>query len=60
LTGIGVARSKQGRFAQALPPLERALRIRETNEPDVAPVAETRFALARALGDGNQEERRAR
>jgi eukaryotic-like serine/threonine-protein kinase len=60
LTGIGVARWKQGHFAQALPPLERALRIREAHEPDAATVAETRFALARALWDEGQERARAR
>ena len=59
LTGIGVARWKQGHLAQALPPLERALRIREAHEPDAATVAETRFALARALWDEGQERPRA-
>ena len=60
LTGIGVARWKQGQFAQALPPLERALRIREAQEPDAATIAETRFALARALWDEGRQRPRAR
>jgi tetratricopeptide (TPR) repeat protein len=59
LTGIGVARWKQGRSADALAPLERALAIREASEPDAATVAETRFALARALWDAGRDRKRA-
>ena len=59
LTGIGVAHWRLGRAEQAIPPLERALAIREASEPDPAQVAETRFALARALWDAGRERARA-
>lgn len=60
LTGIGIARWKQGHAAEALPPLERALALRQAHEPDAATVAETRFALARALWDDGRDRPRAR
>jgi len=59
LTGLGVAQSKLGRFAEAVPPLERALRIREAHEPNQLQVADTRFALARALWDSGGDRARA-
>jgi len=59
LTGLGVAWSKLGRFAEAVPPLERALRIRETREPNQLQVADTRFALARALWSAGGDRARA-
>ncbi|HEX2657207.1 MAG TPA: serine/threonine-protein kinase [Polyangia bacterium] len=60
LTGLGLALSEVGRPEDALPPLERALRIREVKEPKQPQVAETRFALARALWDGGGDRVRAR
>jgi tetratricopeptide (TPR) repeat protein/predicted Ser/Thr protein kinase len=59
LTGLGRAQLALDRPADARPPLERALRIRET-APDPLLLAETRFALARALGDVPAEHARAR
>src|SRR5262249_21238002 len=44
---------------QAIPMLERALRIREQSEPNLENVAETRFALARALWLADAERARA-
>jgi eukaryotic-like serine/threonine-protein kinase len=49
LTSIGQALLALGRPAAALPPLEHALRLREAAAPDARTLAETRFALARAL-----------
>jgi tetratricopeptide (TPR) repeat protein len=49
LTGLGQALLGLGKPADALAPLERALSIRTANEVDPASLAETRFALARAL-----------
>jgi tetratricopeptide (TPR) repeat protein len=60
LTGIGVAHWKEHRPAEAIAPLERALAIREAGELDVSAVAETRFALARALWDAGRDRARAR
>ncbi len=60
LTGIGVAHWKEHRPAEAIAPLERALAIREAGELDVGAVAETRFALARALWDAGRDRARAR
>ena len=59
-TGIGLAYWKSGRPREGLPSLERALRIREAHEHDPATVAETRFALARALWDAGGDRDRAR
>ncbi|HEY8925603.1 MAG TPA: tetratricopeptide repeat protein, partial [Polyangia bacterium] len=59
LTGLGVASSKLGRFSEAVPPLERALRIRESREPNQLQVADTRFALARALWASGGDRARA-
>jgi eukaryotic-like serine/threonine-protein kinase len=60
LTGMGVAHWKSGRAGDALPPLERALRIRQAHEADPGVVADTRFALARALWDAGGDRARAR
>ena len=51
LTGLGVARWRSGRPDQALPLLDRALRIREAHERDAGAIAETRLALGRVLWD---------
>lgn len=49
LTGLGEAQLAMGEPEAAVVTLERALRIREHGEPDPLLVADTRFALARAL-----------
>ncbi|MCA9706124.1 MAG: tetratricopeptide repeat protein, partial [Myxococcales bacterium] len=49
LTGIGVSLLALAQPADALAPLERALTICTTQDVDPALLAETRFALARAL-----------
>jgi tetratricopeptide (TPR) repeat protein len=49
LTGLGRALLGEGRAADAVAPLEEALAIREQNHVPPVEVAETRFALARAL-----------
>jgi tetratricopeptide (TPR) repeat protein len=59
LTGIGISNLAEGPPASAIPPLERAFRIRETQETDPAKRAETSFALARALWDSDGDRRRA-
>ncbi len=59
LTGEGKALVALGRPAEALPLLERALRLRE-KDADPAELAETQFALARALVDSRDDVARAR
>jgi eukaryotic-like serine/threonine-protein kinase len=49
LAALGLSHIGTGRFADALAPLRRAVRIRETKESAPAKVAEVHFALARAL-----------
>jgi hypothetical protein len=48
LTALGKTLIAERRSREAIPILERALRIRERSEPNAELVAETRFALARA------------
>jgi tetratricopeptide (TPR) repeat protein len=60
LTGIGIGYLAEGKADEALVPLERALKIRETQEPELAKRAETKFALARALWAANRSRDRAR
>jgi serine/threonine protein kinase/tetratricopeptide (TPR) repeat protein len=60
LTGIGISYLGEEDAAHALVPLMRALKIRETAEKDPSKVAETRFALARALWESNRDRSRAR
>ncbi|MFY0562532.1 tetratricopeptide repeat protein [Archangium lansingense] len=60
LTGRGEALLKLGRATEALAPLERALALRETHAVAPVELAETRFALARALWDSRQDTARAR
>ena len=59
LTALGRALLALARPSDALPPLERALRLREPGEEDPLLVAETRFALARALWDADRDHTRA-
>ncbi|HTB60096.1 MAG TPA: serine/threonine-protein kinase [Polyangia bacterium] len=55
LTELGKTLFLEHRVREALPILERALRIREKSEPNVELVAETRFALARARWEVGQD-----
>jgi tetratricopeptide (TPR) repeat protein len=55
LNGTGESLLGEGSPERALPPLERALAIRERGERDPARVAETGFALARALWDSGED-----
>jgi tetratricopeptide (TPR) repeat protein/predicted Ser/Thr protein kinase len=49
LTAIGVSLVDDGQPALAIPYLERALKIRDTKDPQADVLGQTRFALARAL-----------
>jgi tetratricopeptide (TPR) repeat protein len=60
LYAIGLAYLGEGKPALAVAPLERALRIRVSKEPSPAHIAETEFALARALWESGQQRDRAR
>jgi eukaryotic-like serine/threonine-protein kinase len=60
LTGIGVSYLAEGDPSSAIVPLERAFKIREAQETDLARRAETRFALARALWESGRDRGRAR
>lgn len=60
LTGAGICLVELDRAPEAILMLERALEIREAKEHSVARVAETRFALARALWESGQTTPRAR
>jgi eukaryotic-like serine/threonine-protein kinase len=60
LTGLGQALLLLGKPADAMAPLERALHFRETSGGDPGLLAETRFALARALSDSGRDRVRAR
>jgi len=60
LTGLGQARLALGQAERAMAPLEHALRLREGAPGNAANLAETRFALARALWDAAGDRRRAR
>jgi tetratricopeptide (TPR) repeat protein len=59
LTGIGQAQLLKKKPSEAVAPLERALALREKGDPSPARLGETRFALARALWDGNVDHLRA-
>jgi tetratricopeptide (TPR) repeat protein len=60
LTGIGISYLEEGNSANALVPLERAFKIREKEETDLAKRAETAFALARTLWESRRDRGRAR
>jgi tetratricopeptide (TPR) repeat protein len=60
LTGIGISYLGEGKPTNALLPLEKALQIREAEETDPTKIAETQFALARALWSMNRDRPRAR
>jgi len=59
LTGIGESLLALGRPREALEPLEHALRLRDAAAVDPMLLAQTRFALARALADAGGAEGRA-
>ena len=59
LTGIGASYLGEGKANEALVPLERALKIRIAHEPELFRLAETQFALARALWESKRERGRA-
>ena len=59
LTGLGESFLADHHPSEARAPLERAARIRQASETDAALVAETNFALARALRGANVERARA-
>ena len=59
LAGMGQSYLSEHRPAAAVAPLERAWRIRDLHENDVALVAETSFALARALWESGGDRDRA-
>jgi tetratricopeptide (TPR) repeat protein len=59
LAGLGKAYLETDKTEQALRPLERALEIQGVAEGLPQRIAETRFALARALWDSGRDRRRA-
>jgi tetratricopeptide (TPR) repeat protein len=59
LTGMGLARLGQHKAEEALAPIERALAMREAHAEDAMDLAETQFAMARALGDLHRDPARA-
>jgi serine/threonine protein kinase/tetratricopeptide (TPR) repeat protein len=59
LTGQGQALLRMERPAEALAPLERALSLREAHAVPPVELAETRFALARALWESRGDRERA-
>jgi serine/threonine-protein kinase len=59
LACIGRARLGTGAARSALAPLRRALELREANPGDPADLAESQFALARALWDTGGDRQRA-
>ena len=60
LITLGLAYVALGRFEEAMPPLERAARIRDAKESAPAKRAEAHFALARALAGAGRDPDRAR
>ncbi|HXU01085.1 MAG TPA: serine/threonine-protein kinase [Polyangia bacterium] len=60
MTGIGNALRSVGRAREAVEILERALRLREAAHEMPRIIADTRFALARALHDASEQRPRAR
>jgi tetratricopeptide (TPR) repeat protein len=60
LTGIGLSYLAEDNPLQALPPLERAFKIRRDREPEASRRAETAFALAQALSALDRDTCRAR
>jgi len=59
LSDLGRTLYDERQLRQAIPILERALRIREQSDPSLENVAETRFALGRALWAADSDRPRA-
>jgi tetratricopeptide (TPR) repeat protein len=59
LTGLGESYLRDHQPTAAVAPLQRALAIRQARESDKSLLADTSFALARALWDGGGDRRRA-
>jgi tetratricopeptide (TPR) repeat protein len=59
LHGLGACALAERAPARALAPLEQALALRESREGDPLELAETRFALARAIWDAGGDRSRA-
>jgi tetratricopeptide (TPR) repeat protein len=59
LSGIGQSFLGEGAPDKAVAPLEQALTIRERNGAETSQIGETRFLLARALWDSDQDRPRA-
>ena len=59
LNDLGQVLVNEERPREAIPPLEKALRVRERLERSPDDTAETRFALARALWAAGQDQGRA-
>jgi eukaryotic-like serine/threonine-protein kinase len=60
LTGMGLALLGEHKPSEALAPIERALAIREGHPGDALALAETQFAMARALQELHRDPGRAR
>ena len=60
LTALGLGYLGEGLAEEALPPLERAVAIRDRKEKHPASLGEVHFALARALNQAGREAPRAR
>jgi tRNA A-37 threonylcarbamoyl transferase component Bud32/tetratricopeptide (TPR) repeat protein len=60
LTALGLGYLGEGMAEEAMPPLERAVAIRDRREKHPANLGEVHFALARALGQVGREAPRAR
>jgi hypothetical protein len=60
LLGIGDVYRKQGRAADAIPPLERALSILERRHIEVTYLGEAQFLLSQALWESGGSPGRAR
>jgi Tfp pilus assembly protein PilF/predicted Ser/Thr protein kinase len=59
LTGLGIAYLGEGHAAQAVVPLEQALKIRTERRDAPELLGEVRFALARALASNREDSERA-
>jgi hypothetical protein len=60
LEGLGESLTALGRSRQALPPLERALKLVESGAVQPDELASVRFALAQALWEANVDRSRSR
>jgi tetratricopeptide (TPR) repeat protein len=58
--GVGLTELDRKQPARALPPLERALAVAEKHTDDRVPIADARFALARAEWEAGRDRGKAR